>query len=72
MGLGMKNCWFLRWPPEKPGLIYVKFGITPQTGAYDPLGYDELVYRVDSRGNKETNGYKKFIKSFVALTEIRE
>ena len=64
------------WKKE-PGLIYVKFCVTPQIGAHDPLGYDEFVYRVDSRGNKELAGYehlksyevpekfqKNFIKSF--------
>jgi len=43
---------------KEPGFIYVKFGVTPQIGAHNPLGYDELVYRVDSRGNKELAGYE--------------
>ncbi len=45
------------------GLIYVKFGVTSQIGAHDPLGYDELVYKVDSRGNKELVGYEH-LKSY--------
>ncbi|MCM1279934.1 MAG: DUF3888 domain-containing protein [Robinsoniella sp.] len=48
---------------KEPGLIYVKFGVTPQIGAHDPLGYDELVYKVDSRGNKELAGYEH-LKSY--------
>ncbi len=43
---------------RQPGFIYVKFGITPQIGAHNPLGYDELAYRVDSSGNKELVGYE--------------
>lgn len=45
------------WKKE-PGLISVKFGVTPQVGAHNPLGYDELVYHVDSRGNKILSGYE--------------
>lgn len=48
---------------KEPGLIYVKFGATPQIGAHDPLGYDELVYKVDPRGNKELAGYEH-LKSY--------
>ncbi len=43
---------------KEPGFISVKFGVTPQAGAHNPLGYDELVYRVDSSGNKELAGYE--------------
>ena len=42
---------------KEPGFISVKFGVTPQVGAHNPLGYDELAYRVDSSGNKELIGY---------------
>ena len=45
------------WKKE-PGLIYVKFGVTPQIGAHNPLGYDEISYKVDSKGNKELAGYE--------------
>ncbi len=63
---------------REPGLIYVKFGVTPQIGAHNPLGYDELVYRVDSRGNKELAGYEhlknykvpeKFQKNIIRIFE---
>lgn len=43
---------------REPGFISVKFGVTPQVGAHNPLGYDELAYRVDSSGNKELVGYE--------------
>ncbi len=48
---------------KEPGFISVKFGVTPQVGAHNPLGYDELVYRVDSSGNKELAGYEH-LKNF--------
>ena len=43
---------------KEPGFISVKVGVTPQVGAHNPLGYDELAYRVDSSGNKELAGYE--------------
>ena len=43
---------------KDPGFISVKFGVTPQVGAHNPLGYDELAYRVDSSGNIELVGYE--------------
>ena len=48
---------------KEPGFIYVKFGVAPQVGAHNPLGYDELVYRVDSSGEKELVGYEH-LKNF--------
>lgn len=43
---------------EEPGFISVRFGVTPQVGAHNPLGYDELDYHVDSNGDKELAGYE--------------
>ena len=43
---------------KEQGFISVKFGVTPQVGAHNPLGYDELAYRVDSSGNKELADYE--------------
>lgn len=45
---------------EKPGngFISVKFGITPQIGAHNPLGYDELLYYIDSLGNEKMIKYE--------------
>lgn len=42
----------------EPGFISVKFGVTPRVGAHNPLGYDELAYRADSRENKEMINYE--------------
>lgn len=43
---------------KETGLISVKFGVTPQIGAHNPLGYDELLYHVDSGGNKSLAEYE--------------
>lgn len=43
---------------KEPGKISVTFGVTPQIGAHNPLGYDELTYSVDSGGNKKLDAYK--------------
>lgn len=32
---------------KKPGLIQIKFGTTPQVGAHNPVGYDEITYTID-------------------------
>lgn len=53
---------------KEPGFISVKFGVTPQVGAHNPLGYDELVYRVDSSGNKELAGYEHLKDNFAYLS----
>ncbi len=39
-------------------LIIVKFGVTPQVGAHNPVGYDELIYSVDVFGNIELINYE--------------
>lgn len=41
----------------------IRFGVTPQIGAHNPLGYDELQYLVDSEGNKILTEYQH-VKSF--------
>lgn len=40
------------------GLISIKFGVTPQIGAHNPLGYDELQYTIDSAGNGKLTNYQ--------------
>lgn len=40
------------------GLISIRFGITPQIGAHNPLGYDELLYSIDSSGNAQLTEYE--------------
>ncbi len=63
---------------KEPGFISVRFGVTPQVGAHNPLGYDELGYRVDSRGNKDLICYnhirnyelpEKFQKNIIEISE---
>lgn len=56
---------------KEPGFISVKFGVTPQIGAHNPLGYDELVYRVDSRGNKELIDYEH-LKNYEVPEKFRK
>nr|WP_300662998.1 DUF3888 domain-containing protein [uncultured Acetatifactor sp.] len=43
---------------EEPGFISVRFGVAPQIGAHNPLGYDELAYRINSSGDKELIGHE--------------
>lgn len=40
------------------GLIQIKFGVTPQVGAHNPTGYDEVTYTIDSNGNIQTVDYQ--------------
>ena len=40
------------------GLIQIKFGVTPQVGAHNPIGYDEVTYTIDSIGNIQTVDYQ--------------
>ena len=40
------------------GLISIKFGVTPQIGAHNPLGYDELLYTIDSSGKGQMVKYE--------------
>ncbi len=43
---------------EDAGAITIKFGVTPQIGAHNPIGYDELSYSVDARGTKTLITYE--------------
>ena len=38
--------------------ISVKFGVTPMVGAHNPLGYDELLYKIDYVGNGKLVQYE--------------
>lgn len=40
------------------GLIQIKFGVTPQVGAHNPVGYDEVTYAIDSSGNIQAVDYQ--------------
>ncbi|MED9903018.1 MAG: DUF3888 domain-containing protein [Lachnospiraceae bacterium] len=43
---------------KKNGLIAIQFGVTPQTGAHNPAGYDKLTYVIDSAGKGRLTDYK--------------
>ena len=47
------------------GLIQIKFGITPQVGAHNPIGYDELTYTINSSGKKQFTDYQH-VKNYSA------
>lgn len=40
------------------GFINIKFGVTPMIGAHNPLGYDELLFSVDSAGHGQLITYE--------------
>ena len=43
---------------EEPGAVSVKFGVTPQIGAHNPLRYDELTYIVGPGGDRSLIDYE--------------
>lgn len=45
------------------GLIQIKFGVVPQEGAHDPVGFDVITYTIDSGGTKQITDYQH-IKNF--------
>lgn len=40
------------------GLIQIKFGVAPQEGAHDPVGFDVITYTIDSSGTKQMTNYQ--------------
>ncbi len=40
------------------GIITITFGITPQIGAHNPVGYDEVTFQINSTGKKELISYE--------------
>lgn len=51
--------------------ITVKVGVTPQVGAHNPLGYDEISYGVDVRGNVTLKNYEH-IKTYSVPEKFQE
>lgn len=49
-------------------LIYTTFGVTPQIGAHNPVGYDEITYSVDVFGEK-TLVQSKHLKTYNNIPE---
>lgn len=47
------------------GLIQIKFGVTPQVGAHNPIGYDELAYTINLSGKKQFTDYQH-VKNYSA------
>ena len=45
------------------GLIQIKFGVVPQEGAHDPVGFDVITYTIDSVGTKQITDYRH-VKTF--------
>lgn len=45
------------------GLIQIKFGVVPQEGAHDPVGFDVITYVIDSGGAKQMTDYQH-VKTF--------
>lgn len=44
-------------------IITIRLGLTPQIGAHNPVGYDEIVFQVDYKGKKELVSFEH-IKSY--------
>jgi len=44
-------------------IITIKLGVTPQIGAHNPVGYDEIIFQVDNYGKKELMSFEH-IKSY--------
>lgn len=40
------------------GLIQIKFGVVPQEGAHDSVGFDIITYVIDSSGTKQITDYR--------------
>lgn len=39
-------------------IITIRFGATPQIGAHNPVGYDEITFNVDNNGQREFVAYE--------------
>lgn len=43
---------------KKNNIISIRFGTTPQIGAHNPVGYDEIIFNIDNRGQREQVSYE--------------
>ena len=43
---------------KENNIITIRFGITPQIGAHNPVGYDEITFSVDNNGQRELLAYE--------------
>lgn len=39
-------------------IITIHFGVTPQIGAHNPVGYDEIAFSIDNNGQREFLSYE--------------
>lgn len=56
---------------KNSGYISIEFGVTPQIGAHNPLGYDELTYSIDSAGNGKLTRFDH-IKNYPVPERFKE
>lgn len=52
-------------------IITVRFGVTPQIGAHNPVGYDEIAFRVDHNGQRQFLAYEH-IKTYTLDKRFNE
>lgn len=52
-------------------IITIKLGVTPQIGAHNPVGYDEIIFQVDNNGIKELISFAH-IKSYSLQDRFNE
>jgi len=52
-------------------IITIKLGVTPQIGAHNPVGYDEIIFQVDNNGIKELISFEH-IKSYSLQDRFNE
>ena len=43
---------------KENNIITIRFGVTPQIGAHNPVGYDEITFSVDNNGQREYLAYE--------------
>ena len=43
---------------KENNIITIRFGVTPQIGAHNPVGYDEVTFSVDNNGQREFLAYE--------------
>ena len=43
---------------KENNIITIRFGVTPQIGAHNPVGYDEITFSVNNNGQRELLSYE--------------
>ena len=52
-------------------IITIRFGVTPQIGAHNPVGYDEIIFSTDNNGQREFLAYEH-IKTYTLDKRFNE